>query len=91
MDPDIAIFVYLIIFLFIYYVTYFLAKINMFSSIVLSLIIGLLAISILCPISLFDKTDENQCNNLAYLIIYGITIILVFLYIVIKVSQDIRR
>lgn len=90
MDPDAAILAFLLVVIFVYYVAYFVARIHLFSSIVLALIIGALAISILCPKSLFDRTDENYYNNLAFLIIYAIVVLVVFLYIVIKVSQDVR-
>lgn len=90
MDPEAAILAFLLVVLFIFYVAYFIARYHLFSSIVLSLIIGALALSILCPKSLFDKTEENRNNNLAYLVIYTVVILVILLYIVIKVSQDIR-
>ena len=90
MDPDAAILAFLLVIIFIYYVAYFIARINLFSSIVLALIIGALAISILCPKSLFDRTDENYYNHIAYLVIYAVVVLTIFLYVVLKVSQDIR-
>ncbi len=90
MDPDGAMFAFLLVLLFVFYVAYFLARIHLFSSIVLALIIGALALSVLCPLTLFNKTKEEHNSTLAFLIIYGITVLVVFLYIVVKVSQDVR-
>ncbi len=90
MDPEIAIFSYLIIFTIIYYVAYFISKINFWSSIVLALVISAIAISVLCPVSTFDKTEENHNSANAFFIIYGITLIVVLLYIFYVIFHDTR-
>ena len=88
MDPDIAIFVYIIIVAIIYYVAFTIAKITSISSFVLALIFGLLALSILCPLSAFDQTQDYQGNLIAYAIISFLTVIIVVLYVIAATLQD---
>lgn len=91
MDPEISIFVYFITLIIIFFISFYIARLKVFSSLVLAIIISSLAISVLCPKSLFDKSEENKNYDIAYITIYSITVIIVFLYIIIKVSEDVRR
>ncbi len=83
-----ALIVYLIIIVLIYYLARAFLHITIWSSLVLSLVIGLIFLSAICPISSVERVMDKSTLVTIYTFIYVITSLLALFYIIERALRD---
>ena len=91
MDLELALLVYLILVIIVYFLSRNFLRITIWSSIVLSLVIGVIFLSALCPISSVEKVMEQSVALSLYIVIVVFTILLAIFYILERALRDIDR
>ena len=91
MDLELALLVYLILVIVVYFLSRSFLRITIWSSIVLSLLIGVIFLSALCPTSSFDKVMDQSVAMSIYMVIVTFTILLSIFYILERALRDIDR
>ena len=86
-----ALIVYLIIVILIYYLARTFLLITIWSSLVLSLVIGLIFISALCPISSVERVMHRSWLVTIYTFIYVVTSLLALFYIIERSLKDVDK
>lgn len=84
-----ALLVYIILVVIVYFLARSFLRITIWSSIVLSLVIGVIFLSALCPISSVEKVMEHTTSLTFYMIIYVFTILLALFYILERAIGDV--
>lgn len=91
MDLELALLVYLILVIIIYFLSRSFLRITIWSSIVLSLVIGAIFLAVLCPISSIDKVMDHSNLLTLYGIIIIFTILVALFYILERAIRDVDR
>ena len=89
MELSTALIVYVIIVAVVYFLLRTFLRVTVWSSLVLSLVVGLIFLSALCPISAVDKVMEKSTLLTVYTIIYIATTLLALFYIIERAFRDI--
>lgn len=91
MDIELALLVYLIIVVIVYFLSRTFLRITIWSSIVLSLVIGAIFLAALCPISSVDKVLEHSNLLTLYAIIHMFTVLIALFYILERALRDVDQ
>lgn len=89
MELSTALILYVVIVAAIYFLLRTFLRVTIWSSLVLSLVIGLIFLSALCPISSVDRVMEKSTLLTVYTIIYIVTTLLALFYIIERAFRDI--
>ncbi len=88
MDKRSALAIYLVIFIIVFILAR-LYQINIWSSFVLALLIGLVVLFFLTPQNSFDKFKDNaDLAGWLYIAIWGITFLIILFYILERIFRD---
>lgn len=83
--------VYVVIIIFAFIVFYILIGLNILPSIVLSLLIGIIVLSIMFPISQITMMNSSDTTANIYSVIYILTTILILFYILYTSLRDFKH
>jgi len=89
MELSVSLIAYVIVVILIFSILKFYMNITIWSSFVFAILVGLILLSVLCPISSVDRVIEKSTLLTAYMFIYFVTVLVIIFYVVDKALRDV--
>lgn len=88
MDLNGALVAYIILTIIIYLIVRYLLQVTAWSSFILAILIGIIFLSVICPISSVERVMNESGIISLYILIYIITFLLILFYVISKTITD---